>query len=345
VDSQDMEAEESCTIIKPVIEDAQSQESQNESDLGIITQESLTTMIRHDEATPVRSRRRIFYSYAPYGTSGKLSYPHDPMPVGRWVKGVYDAKSSVMAVFITHAVLNDNTGLLHNYIIYKDPLNPPNVPITLKHFQLLARLGRTPNFYLWNGIEAGAQFYVDENDYLLKSDVTKTSTTKPKLKVEVSQSRPPSPGYPSAGPRGRRRPRRSAAQSVRSYAVPGSDDEAIAEDSQCEDDCEDDQTRPMATNLQLWIKHLSQLLKTEMRKHAEKKKRFEKAALPENPETKVRIQKNEFVRSLTINLRSLRKLESDTRLKFHSEEYMPDHSDDEDDEDYTSRKTKRRKTT
>ncbi|KAF8903160.1 hypothetical protein CPB84DRAFT_1728604 [Gymnopilus junonius] len=342
VDGENMEVDGTYTDIKPAMEDIQSPGTEGASDLGIITQESLTTMIRHDEATPVRSRRRIFYSYAPYGTNSKLSYPQDPLPVGRWAKSVYDAKSSVMAVFMTHAVLNDNTGMLHHYVIYNDPSNPHRVPITFKHFQLLARLGRPPNFYLWNGIEAGAQFYMDENDYLSTSDIAKNSISKQEVKAEVSQNLPPSPGHSSTNHRGKKRPRRSAAQSVRSYAVPSSDDETIAEDALSH---EDDQMRSRATNLQMWIKHLSQLLKVETHKHAEKKKQLEKDASPENSEKKFKFQKNDFVRSLTVNLRNLRKLESETRLsnKFNHEEFMPDNSDYDD--DYSSRRTKRRKTT
>lgn len=43
---------------------------------GDITQESLTTMIRNDEITPIRSRRRIHYTYNTTEASGKYRYPH-----------------------------------------------------------------------------------------------------------------------------------------------------------------------------------------------------------------------------------------------------------------------------
>lgn len=104
----------------------------NFGEQGSITQESLTTMIRQDEITPVRSRRRMHYLYGPFGdSSGKMQYPHgqlllsgphsstcdlksehsDPLHVGRWVKAQYGTRSSVTAVFMTHAVINDNSSV------------------------------------------------------------------------------------------------------------------------------------------------------------------------------------------------------------------------------------------
>jgi hypothetical protein len=85
-------------------------------------------MIRQDEMAPTRSRRRSYY-YSIYGadTTGKLNYPlgkgpciHDMakshadppsefVPVGRWVKENYEPNSPIMAVFMTHAVVNSNT--------------------------------------------------------------------------------------------------------------------------------------------------------------------------------------------------------------------------------------------
>lgn len=50
---------------------------------------------------------------------------------------------------------------------------------------------------------------------------------------------------------------------VQSYAVPDSDDEAIAED---EIDNQEERKAQHESNLQLWIKHLGQLLKEETRK-------------------------------------------------------------------------------
>jgi hypothetical protein len=33
----------------------------------------------------------------------------DPLHVGRWAKGQFGVKSSVVAVFMTHAVINENS--------------------------------------------------------------------------------------------------------------------------------------------------------------------------------------------------------------------------------------------
>ncbi|KAH9480433.1 hypothetical protein JR316_0007033 [Psilocybe cubensis] len=319
-------------------------------DLGAITQESLTAMIRHDEITPVRSRRRIFYNYGPSGTEAKLRYPQDPLHVGKWAKSIFDPKSIVMSIFMTHAIINDNCNMLHHYVMHSDYFggipshSSSHIPVTLKHFQLLARLGRCPNPYLYHSIEAGAPFYVDEKEYISKSDLSQTASFKQRVKSESPQSvsmPPNSPSSPSTSTsRGRKRPRRSAAVSVRSYAVPDSDDEAIAEDRLIDD--QEDKKAPRESHLQLWIKHLTQLLKVETRKCAEIKKRLESCT---NPETRSRFNKNEFVKSLTNSLRNLRKQEAETRQKYPHDDLVDDYSDNEDDDDYaTSRRPKKRKT-
>ena len=54
------------------------------------------------------------------------------------------------------------------------------------------------------------------------------------------------------------------------------------------------------------------------------------------------INQNEFVKSLTTNLRNLRKV-AENRLKFYGyHDVVQDYSDDEDD-DYMARRTKKRK--
>ena len=92
--------------------------------------------------------------------------PEDPVHVGKWVKTQFGVKSSITAIYMTHAVINDNchvrwtrcflheinliavVQLLHNYTMATDKtfFNPSShhVPITFKHFQILARLGRAP---------------------------------------------------------------------------------------------------------------------------------------------------------------------------------------------------------
>lgn len=116
----------------------------------------------------------------------------------------------------------------------------------------------TQNFYIWQDIEVGAEFYFDENDYLHDTR---------RVKVELSQSTISSPPAPSPhsltnSSRGKKRPRRTAAETVRSYAVPDSDED----DQHFEASEQDDQKDPRETSLQLWIKHLGLLLKMETRK-------------------------------------------------------------------------------
>jgi len=218
-----------------------------------------------------------------------------------------------------------------------------HVPITLKHFQLLARLGRMPSFYLYHEIENGAEFFLDENDYITKNDEVMNLEAKHKVKVEGSPN--PLPSFSSSSPapasnRGKKRPRRSTAVTVQSYAVPDSDDEDIVDED--EDSCfriGDQEKKSKETNLHLWIKHLSVILKAETRKYTEMKKRIEKSS---EPDAKVRIHRNEFVKSLTTNLRNLRKI-AETRQKFYGyHDVVQDYSDDEDD-DYMARRTKKRK--
>lgn len=97
---------------------------------GGITQESLSIMIRRDEVTPVRSRRRMYFPHSSHsGDSHKLYYPlgqfwsiipslvflplssTDPLHVGRWVKSYFGPMSAVTAIFMTHAVINDNSNV------------------------------------------------------------------------------------------------------------------------------------------------------------------------------------------------------------------------------------------
>jgi len=105
---------------------------------------------------------------------------------------------------------------------------------------------------------------MDESDYISKNDVGRSLLPK-RVKVETPQPNTLPSQPPSSSSRGRKRPRRTAATSVRSYAVPDSDDEAIA---QSDDPVEDQEDKKVTgeSSLQLWIKNLSLLLKVETRK-------------------------------------------------------------------------------
>lgn len=124
------------------------------------------------------------------------------------------------------------------------------------------------SFYLYHEIESGAEFFRDENDYIAKNEVARNLEAKHKVKVEASPN--PLPSLPSSTPvpasnRGKKRPRRSAAVTVQSYAVPDSDDEDIVDEDSCFR-IDDQEKKCKETNLQLWIKHLGDILKTETRK-------------------------------------------------------------------------------
>jgi hypothetical protein len=85
----------------------------------------------------------------------------DHMLVAKWVRAHYGVRSGVTAVFMLHSVLNGSPvvsvpvrGFQHNlsfpqvmqpYLNYGETWVQDNrVPITLKYFKLLARLGRAP---------------------------------------------------------------------------------------------------------------------------------------------------------------------------------------------------------
>ncbi|KAF9242591.1 hypothetical protein BU15DRAFT_86781 [Melanogaster broomeanus] len=324
---------------------------------GSIGQDTLSAMIRQDEMAPTRSRRRSYY-YSIYGadTTGKLNYPPEFLPIGKWVKENYEPNSPMMAVFLTHAVVNNNPTLLHHYLSSSGAgytSTSTHVPITLKHFKLLAHLGRAPNWCLYHEIELGAEFYFSEEDYLSKQAPTsetkwlskfrakptdiKKETSPPTLSRSSCQAGPSTQRASSSSPRKpRRRSRRSAAATVTSYVVPDSDDEAIVED-----DGENAMVallsmqakkRKVESNLQRWIKHLSILLVEEQRKHKDRRRRLDKTAAVD---VKRRVTKSEFHKSLTVHLRSLRKVDLDKRKQLYGPDVAEeDYSDDDDDDEY-----------
>ncbi|KAG9315906.1 hypothetical protein JVU11DRAFT_3556 [Chiua virens] len=333
-------------------------------DLGVIGQDTLSAMIRQDEMAPTRSRRRSYY-YSIYGAdvNGKLDFPADSLAVGRWIKEQYDSRSPMMAIFMTHAVINNNTTLLHLYLSPAGvgyATTSTHVPITLKHFKLLAHLGRAPNWCLYHEIEFGAEFFFSEEDYLSKqvppteskrahksrgkSNDIKKEASPPTLCRSAGQVGPSTPTQTSNSTRtSRRRPRRSAAARV-SYVVPDSDDEAIVDD-----DGENAmmtllsmqaKKRKVESNLQRWIKHLSALLVDEQRKYKEKRRRQDRST-----DSKRRIMKTEFHKSLIIQLRTLRRVDLDKRKQLYGSDVAEeDYTDDDDDDEYQNvRVSKRRR--
>lgn len=115
------------------------------------------------------------------------------------------------------------------------------------------------NYYLYADILAGAEFFHTEDDYLTDS---KLSSQTNKVKTEVVQGNVPSSASQydessTSSSRKRKRPRRSA-NVIRSYAVPDSEDEAMYDNAEPE--------KKKNGHLQMWIKHLGELLKREQAK-------------------------------------------------------------------------------
>ena len=93
---------------------------------GQVGQDTLSAMIRKDELAHARRRRfyDMFSSYHDNDNVGKLTYPageiccqtvgfninphSDYVQVCRWVRNHYGPRSAVCAVFMLHAVLNEN---------------------------------------------------------------------------------------------------------------------------------------------------------------------------------------------------------------------------------------------
>ncbi|KAI0086520.1 hypothetical protein BDY19DRAFT_1093207 [Irpex rosettiformis] len=339
----------------------------DDDDLGHIGQDSLSTMIRKDESAPTRRSRR-FYEFAMYTDGqGKLQYPADHQLVGKWIRTHYGVRSGVTAVFMLHSVINGNPVIIQPYLGYGETWNQENrVPITLKHFKLLARLGRAPPHLLFDEIEYGAEFYFSEEDYLAPDELNGTVIKHPKPKKRTSRIKikmvpeysvkseaSPTPtvaedfaetSLSAVSSSSSRRPRRSAASTI-NYVVPDSDDEAIADDG---DEVMHEvkviaKKRKVESNLQKWIKHLTVLLKDEQRKYKERKKFVHASAAPG---TKIRVPKNDFYKTLAAALTRLRKADKEKRQQLYGTD-IPDEdysSGDEDEyQERTSRPSKRRK--
>ncbi|OSX59849.1 hypothetical protein POSPLADRAFT_1075353 [Postia placenta MAD-698-R-SB12] len=323
-------------------------------DLGPIGQDTLSTMIRKDELAPSR-RRRFYDMYSSYNdTMGKLPYPVDYMIVSRFIRIHYGRRSAVAAVFMLHAVLNGSVAVMQPYS-YNEPYDAnARMPVTLKYFKMLARIGRAPTPSLFEDIETGTEFYFSEEDYLTQEELAgvvsspaRARCRRTKIKMEVTAKPevvviplPPVPG-PSriqGHTRGKKRPRRSATTTMKSYVVPDSDDEEIAEEKV------DDSVkkRRSETNLQRWIKHLTILHKEEQKKYKEKRK-LEQAAT--EPGIKIRSPKSDFFKALTTNLARLRKADREKRKALYGPDVASDdYSEGEEDEyQYRTTRSKRRK--
>ncbi|KAI0248585.1 hypothetical protein BJV78DRAFT_1332068 [Lactifluus subvellereus] len=305
--------------------------SSPEPSLGDIGQETLTQVITHDELDPRRKRApwlsiRINWSLSP-------PFPADVMPVGKWVRNQFGRRHPVTATFMNHAVVNDNHAVL---------------PVTLHHFKMLARLGRAPNYLLFRAIQNGTGFFFSDSDYLKYPDVevkretpSAETVSSGAIKDPVLPIGPSSSSAALSAERTRKRLHRSAAATVKSYALSDSDDEnpthGISEVSRRRIG-----TRVVESNLQLWIKHLSALQKDETKKFNEKKRRLEQSNLSG---ARIRAVRTDFLRTLSSGLRELRLLDSAKRQQTHVPAVPDVYSESDDDEyQYRRRPSRRRKT-
>ncbi|THH16562.1 hypothetical protein EW146_g4100 [Bondarzewia mesenterica] len=315
---------------------------------GHVGQETLSQAIRQDELIPAR-RRRLFPLFISHFTSdmtSRLHYPEHSLHVGRWVRNEFGTRHFLTAIFLTHAVINCDHTLLPIYL----PLDAsPSVPITLKHFQLLARLGRVPPYALFQAIHNGAEFFMSEDDYL-KGD--------PKIKKENT---------PSADLAGPSSSSLSVAQSLASISAVtssarvrnnpttttphhfGAQTPAICRgDGQVRSLKKQSNKSKVETNLQKWIYHLSALLKEEQKKYNERRKRLEKEL---EPGTKIRLPKAcsqrlfAFDGFTKVDISAERAEEALQFLIYGSDVVDEEYSEGDDDEyQYRSRRAKRQKT-
>ncbi|KAI0720494.1 hypothetical protein C8T65DRAFT_633184 [Cerioporus squamosus] len=336
-----------------------------EEDLGAIGQDTLSAMIRKDEMVPSRRRRYQVHYYINQDNLGNSPYPSEYTQVGKWLQEHYGQRSAVAAVVRLHAVINQNSEIVnpHSHILQRPSTVRVPAPTTLKHFKLLARLGRAPSIWLYDDIETGMEFYFSEEDYLTaeqlsgashsKTSANKTRRARQAVKSEAS----PTPGPSTAGPSrlaesssssaldsssNKKRPRRSVATSAKSYVVPDSDDEDIVIESESESLRRFAKKRKAETNMQRWIKQLDILLKEEQRKYNDRKRRIH-ASTP--PGVKVKVLKTEFHKSLAFNLPRLRRIDRDKREKLYGADVPEADYSDSDEDEYQDRTTrsKRRK--
>lgn len=84
---------------------------------GHIGHDTLSNMIRQDEAAPLRARRRHLYYLTYHDLTAKYAYPSDAMQVGCWIKDQYGPRSHVTAIFMTHAVINENHEVRLSFVL------------------------------------------------------------------------------------------------------------------------------------------------------------------------------------------------------------------------------------
>ncbi|KAG8694016.1 hypothetical protein FRC08_008749 [Ceratobasidium sp. 394] len=282
--------------------------------LGTISQDTLTARLDRDESG-TRWNRRRWWSHnqgvhsIPSELEAKLPYPASPRQVAEHILEHFKRDSRATAVMMTHSVINGNVQALDQYI-------DENVPITLFHFKVLARLGRQPSWKFWQKVDSQA-FYFSEDDYLPPENIKPLSSGKMSINTlcnpdPIKPERLRTPDTPVGSEEGfslTGRPRRMAASVPRSYKIPTESDEEAADETEYSSTVTrwtkgkgkgkaEERTPPVqseSTSLHLWTKHLGLLLKEEEKKWKERKRLAER---DEYGRPKERICKTDFMRSL-----------------------------------------------
>ena len=129
------------------------------------------------------------------------------------------------------------------------------------------------NYQLFRAIRDGAEFFLSDNDYLKYPDVevkreTPGAEALPSEAIRnsallMSHVSTTSSSITGNTTRTRKRLHRSAAATVKSYALPDSDEESLTRGIS---EASRHRVRNHDSDLQLWIKHLSALQKDETKK-------------------------------------------------------------------------------
>ncbi|KAI1789621.1 hypothetical protein LXA43DRAFT_974195 [Ganoderma leucocontextum] len=349
-------------------------------DLGSIGQDSLSAMIRKDEMTPSR-RRRFHELYTTYHDSSKLPYPADYTQVGSWLQNHFGHLSPVAAVVHLHAVINQNYTVLHQHPYSIDsPLPSRRVPTTLKHFKILARLGRTPSMSLYDDIEAGTEFYFSEEDYLsqeelsgaaahahtplknskgrrMKAHSSNNNRSEQAVKCEAS----PTPGPSTAGPSTSRRAEaygpgsglgsgpgsaQGSSKKRPRRSVASAVKSYVVPDSDDEDivmEGEDESLQKFAKKRRQETnmqRWIKQL--TILYKDEQRKYNDRKRRIHASspPGVKVKVPKTEFHKSLAFNLPRLRRIDRVKREKLYGTDLADVDLSDSDEDEYQYRTTR-----
>ncbi|KAH7336889.1 hypothetical protein B0J17DRAFT_665274 [Rhizoctonia solani] len=250
-------------------------------DLGTISQDTLSARLDREESG-TRWHRRRWWSHGGHQISAeieaKLPYPANLRHVADYILEHFKSHHRTTAIMMTHCLINGNVNTLNSYI-------NENVPATLFHIKVLARLGRQPCWKFWSKLDK-QKFYFSEEDYLPRETVKPPSSGKMSINTlcnpdPIKSERFQTPTTPSSFEEGSSRPRRMAASATRTYKIPSdSDEDEISDDMDYSYSTSRkgrakgkgkaveqlSNTQPESTDFHLWTKHLGLLLKEEEKK-------------------------------------------------------------------------------